>query len=246
MSYKNVFRRYELKYMLTPEQRNFVLEAISGHMWLDKYGHTTIRNVYYDTDNYRLIRRSIEKPIYKEKLRLRSYGIANENSTVFVELKKKYNHVVYKRRIALSESVATDWLSGRVTPPCADTQIGSEIEYFLSYYQGLHPAMFLSYERDAYYTDEDKSFRLTFDSNLLCRRTDISLCKEVYGHPILPSDRFLMEIKCTGGIPLWLVNALSEAKIYKTSFSKYGRAYIDTVLPTVARPINNKEIYINA
>ena len=243
MSYKSVFRRYELKYLLTEAQRDFVLLAMADHMRLDSYGHTTIRNVYYDTDNYRLIRRSIEKPSYKEKLRIRSYSLADRDSTVFVELKKKYNRVVYKRRIALPEAIATDWLSGNTEAPC-DTQISREIDYFKSYYEGLHPTMFLSYERDAYYDINGGDFRVTFDTNILARQTDISLCTDVYGTSILPKDRILMELKCPGAIPLWMVKALSEGEIYKTPFSKYGRAYIDMVLPTFNNKL--KEIHINA
>ena len=241
MSYKSVFKRYELKYLLTSAQRDYVLAAIEPYMQLDAYGHTTIRNVYYDTESFRLIRRSIEKPVYKEKLRIRSYQLANSDSTVFVELKKKYDGVVYKRRIALPESVATDWVCGNTPAPC-DTQISREIDYFMSLYNGLRPTMFLSYERDAYYNREGGDFRVTFDSNILCRRTDISLCHEPYGYSILPPDRYLMEIKCSGAIPLWMVKILSEGKIYKTPFSKYGRAYIDTVLSDNIL----KELHINA
>ena len=243
MSYKSVFRRYELKYLLNAQQRDYILSGMADYMRLDSYGHTTIRNVYYDTDNYRLIRRSIEKPSYKEKLRIRSYSLADRDSTVFVELKKKYNRVVYKRRIALPEALATDWLSGNTEAPC-DTQISREIDYFKSYYEGLHPTMFLSYERDAYYDINGGDFRVTFDTNILARQTDISLCTDVYGTSILPKDRILMELKCPGAIPLWMVKALSEGGIYKTPFSKYGRAYIDMVLPTFNNKL--KEIHINA
>lgn len=230
MSYESVFRRYELKYLLSPSQRDYVLDAISPYMSIDAYGRTTIRNVYYDTDTYRLIRRSVEKPAYKEKLRIRSYHLADSDSEVFVELKKKYDKIVYKRRIALPESVATAWLCGLSDAPC-DTQISREIDYFKSYYVGLRPAMFLSYEREAFYEKGGSDFRVTFDDNILCRRTDISLCQGPRGYSILPEDRVLMEIKCPGAIPMWMVKILSEGKIYKTSFSKYGRAYIDTVLP---------------
>lgn len=244
MSYKSVFRRYELKYLLTSEDRDYVLDAIAPYMKLDRYGHTTIRNVYYDTDTYRLIRRSIEKPVYKEKLRVRSYRLADKDSEVFVELKKKYDGVVYKRRIALPEALATDWLCGNISAP-QDTQISREIDYFLSHYGVLSPKMFLSYERDAYYDMNGGDFRVTFDTNILCRRTDISLCHEPYGHSVLPDDRILMEIKCPGAIPLWMVDILSKRKIYKTPFSKYGRAYLDTVLP---EQLGNKtkELIINA
>ena len=234
-----------MKYLLTPSQLERVTGGIEPYMQLDKYGLTTIRNVYYDTDSYRLIRRSIEKPLYKEKLRVRSYERADSDSTVFVELKKKYDGVVYKRRVALPERVATDWLDGRISTP-VDTQISREIDYFRSYYEGLHPTMFLSYEREAFFDKGGSDFRITFDRNILCRRNDLSLCCDTYGHNILPSDRVLMEIKCSGAIPLWMVEILSKEKIYKTSFSKYGRAYIETVLPELQiAGINEKEILKN-
>ena len=246
MSYTTVFKRYEMKYLITRSQFDFVLNGIAQYMQLDSYGHTTIRNIYFDTDNFQLIRRSIEKPVYKEKLRIRSYKLVDSDSTVFVELKKKYNGVVYKRRVALPESLATNWVCGNTPAPC-DTQISREIDYFLSHYGNLQPAMFLSYERDAYFLKDGGDLRVTFDTNIICRRTDLSLCKEPYGHQVLPQDTVLMEIKCSGAIPLWLVDILSEAKIYKTSFSKYGRAYIDTVIPTFVNSENKvKETYINA
>ncbi|MBO7196792.1 MAG: polyphosphate polymerase domain-containing protein [Clostridia bacterium] len=246
MSYKNVFHRFELKYLITPEQKKYVLDAISGRMCLDAYGKNTIRNVYYDTDTYALIRRSIEKPIYKEKLRIRSYQLADSDSMVFVELKKKYDKVVYKRRISLPEAVATAWVGGDMPSPC-DTQISREIDYFKTLYSGLRPSMFLSYEREAFYDLSGGDFRVTFDDNILCRTSEISVCKEPYGHSILPENRVLMEIKCPGAIPLWMVNILSQGKIYKTSFSKYGTAYTETVLAEQLKVKRiAKEIKINA
>lgn len=245
MSYKSVFRRYELKYLLTPSQKESILRGIEPYMQLDKYGRTTIRNIYYDTDSYRLIRRSIEKPLYKEKLRVRSYQRADSDSTVFVELKKKYDGVVYKRRIALPERVAGDWLGNKISTPI-DTQISREIDYFRHHYEGLRPAMFLSYEREAFYETTGGDFRVTLDENILCRRTDMSLCSDTYGYSVLPEGRVLMEIKCPGAIPLWMVDILSKEKIYKTSFSKYGMAYIKTVIPEFSSvEMSKKEILIN-
>lgn len=223
MAYQAVFKRYELKYLLTEAQKNAVLLAMQPYMALDRYGRTTIRNIYFDADDYRLIRRSLEKPIYKEKLRLRSYEKATAKSDVFVELKKKFNSVVYKRRLCLQEKDALDWLSGG-TPP-ADTQISREIHYFLRHYGPLKPSVFLSYEREAYYAVDGSDFRVTFDDTILARTTDISLREDPYGTSILPPGMTLMEIKSPGGIPLWMVRTLTENQIYKTSFSKYGIAY---------------------
>ena len=230
MSYQTIFKRHELKYILTKEQKNIVLKAMEPHMTPDKYGRTTIRNLYFDTDSYRLIRRSIEKPAYKEKLRIRSYCKASPDTTVFVELKKKYKGVVYKRRIPLPEKDAVNWIcAGNV---CTDqTQITDEIDYFLTYYGNLHPTVFLSYEREAFYAKDGSDFRVTFDENILCRQSNLSLESDVGGNLILEDGLTLMEIKCSGGIPLWMTEILSKEHIYKTSFSKYGTAYQTLIYP---------------
>lgn len=230
MSFQNVFKRYELKYMLTLKQKEKVLDSMQEHMTLDKYGRTTIRNLYYDTDTYLLIRRSIEKPIYKEKIRIRSYTRTMSDSTVFVELKKKYKHVVYKRRISMPNNEATEWLSG-VKQGVNNTQISEEIDYFMQLYGTLKPTVFLSYEREAYYCNNGSDFRVTFDDNILCRQNDLSLESEVYGESILPKGMVLMEIKCSGGVPLWMAEVLSRERIFKTPFSKYGTAYKTLIFP---------------
>ena len=246
MAFQTVFKRYELKYMLTPLQKEKILEAISTYMQLDKYGRTTIRNIYFDTDSYRLIRRSIEKPAYKEKIRIRSYSQATADSTVFVELKKKYEKVVYKRRLPLCEADAMAWVC-RENPCPVNTQISREIDYFIDFYGKLNPTVFLSYEREAYYDKGGGDFRVTFDDNILCRRTDVNLCSTIYGTPILPEGKVLMELKCSGGIPLWMVEVLSRERIYKTSFSKYGTAYSTLIFPEIYLPnsIKHKEIITN-
>ena len=239
MSFQTVFKRYEIKYMLTQEQKQKVLQAMEPYMELDDYGRTTIRNLYFDTDNYRLIRRSIDKPAYKEKLRVRSYTQADAGSTVFVELKKKYQSVVYKRRIALPELEAMRWLTGE--HPCSkDTQISREVEHFLSFYKTLRPAVFLSYEREAYYEKNGGDFRVTFDDTILCRQEDLSLTSEVYGTPLMPEGMVLMEIKCSGGMPLWMTRVLSEQRIYHTSFSKYGTAYQTMIFQNTKSVNTNK------
>lgn len=226
MNSQMVFQRYEIKYLLTRKQKEIILAAMEPYMELDAYGRSTIRNIYYDTDNYRLARRSLEQPVYKEKLRVRSYGAARPEDEVFVELKKKYDGVVYKRRIHIPEKAAADYLAGRRTAP-EKSQITEEIDYFLQFYRTLAPRVFLSYEREAYYTREPGQLRVTFDENILWRETDLSLGKGIYGTSILKQGQTLMEIKTPGNIPLWMVNVLSGEEIRKTSFSKYGNAYTE-------------------
>ena len=247
MAFQTIFKRYELKYMLTIEQKERVIESMKPFMKPDKYGRTTIRNLYFDTDSYLLIRRSIEKPVYKEKLRIRSYSKADADSEVFVELKKKYRHVVYKRRMSLSETEAMKWLSGEKHID-KHTQISNEIDYFMKFYGKLHPTVFLSYEREAYYANDGTDFRITFDDNILCRQGDLSLRSDVYGTPILPEDKVLVEIKCCGGIPLWMVEVLSREEIYKTPFSKYGTAYKTLIFPQTHKlnSYNMLEVTTNA
>ncbi len=218
------FKRYEMKYLLTEQQKAMVLCAMQPHMKLDRFGHTTIRNIYYDTDNYRLIRRSIEKPAYKEKLRIRSYAAVQGSDPVFVELKKKYKSVVYKRRLTLPEEQAmASFASGTALP--VQSQIAEEIEYFRSYYQTLRPSVFLCYDRDAYYCTDGSDFRVTFDDNIRYRDWDITLEGGAEGISLLEDGLTLMEIKTSGGLPLWMCQTLSDGKIFKTSFSKYCTAY---------------------
>lgn len=230
MAYKAVFKRHELKYILTKEQKERIVAHIQPYMSLDQYGRTTICNIYFDTENYRLIRRSIEKPEYKEKLRIRCYVNKNAENKVFVEIKKKYDKVVYKRRLSMQEEQAMQWLKQEKTCEI-DSQIAREIDYFLEYYGTLKPALYLSYEREAYYCKEDSDFRVTFDENVLCRQERITFQSDVGGIPVLDVDKVLMEIKCAGGIPLWMTEILSKEKLYKISFSKYGTAYQNIIYP---------------
>lgn len=230
MAYQAVFKRFEIKYLITLEQKQRILGAMDPHMALDKYGRTTIRNIYFDTDNYRIIRRSLEKPVYKEKLRLRSYAQATPDSPVFIELKKKFKGIVYKRRLAMPEKAALEWICRGGCLP-ADSQIAREIDYFLHFYEGLKPTVFLSYEREAYYCRQGSDFRVTFDDNILCRQGDLSLKLPPGGDSILPPGTVLMELKCAGGIPLWMTQTLTRQRIFKTSFSKYGVAYQSFIYP---------------
>ena len=223
MGYQSIFQRHEIKYLITREQMGLILQELDLHLRPDAYGPSTVRNLYFDTDSYRLIRRSLEKPVYKEKLRLRCYCQAREDTPVFVELKKKYKGVVYKRRLSLPEGEAMAWLCGRGPGP--DRQIGREIDCFLAFYGSLQPKAVLFYDRQAWYDREDPELRITFDDNIRFRQTELSLQAQVGGIPLLPPDQILMEIKCTGAMPLWLTQVLTRHRLYKTSFSKYGTAY---------------------
>lgn len=230
MTCQTVFRRYELKYLITKSQKELILSAIEPYMALDKYGQTNIRNIYFDTKNYRLIRQSIEKPTYKEKLRIRSYGKADSQSNVFVELKKKHQSIVYKRRICLSQKQALDWLNSpgnKIT----SNQIADEINYFLDFYGPLIPTIFISYRREAYFCKDCSDFRLTFDDDILYRDSELSLEKDTWGDLLLEKDTVLMELKCATSIPLWLSLILTDNHIYKSSFSKYGNIYERMILP---------------
>ena len=174
MSYQNVFERYELKYFLTASQKRSLLEEMDGRMSLDRYGRTTIRNIYYDTDSFRLIRDSLDHPVYKEKLRIRSYQRAVSEDMVFVEIKKKFEDVTYKRRVAITKASAEDWIDkGNVFP--FRSQITSEIDYFLKFYEGIKAKAFISYEREAYSDGRNEELRLTLDENILARDTDLDL-----------------------------------------------------------------------
>ena len=238
MGYQAIFKRYEIKYIITAEQKARILKAMEPYMEPDRFGRSTVRNIYYDTDDFVLARHSIAKPDFKEKLRVRCYADADADSTVFVELKRKFDGVVYKRRVGLRESDAMKWMAGSDDPAimsrlsAESPQVANEIEYFRRMYSGLKPVLYLAYDREAYrmkngvsLQDGGPEFRVTFDSRIVCRESSLTLRTKAYGKEMLEDGKFLMELKCPGAIPLWMTEILSEERIYKTSFSKYGTAY---------------------
>ncbi len=221
---ESVFQRFEIKFLLQQQQRDALERAMIHRFVPDIHGESTICNIYYDTPDFRLIRNSIEKPIYKEKLRLRSYGRVTGNQSVFLELKKKYKGIVYKRRICLPESqvaflFSEDGLLNQFG------QIGRELDYSLHYYPDLRPALYLCYDRCAFTCTDDPQLRLTFDRNILWRTDDLRLTAPIGGTALLAPEQSLLEIKTASSIPLWLVDLLEQQQLYKTSFSKYGAAY---------------------
>lgn len=222
----DVFRRRELKFLIDQQQRQALEQLLKEKMVPDKYGRSTICNLYYDTADFRLIRKSLEKPVYKEKLRLRSYGRIKPGVDVFLELKKKYKGVVYKRRIPVTQEQAGDFMQRRSGLP-RDSQIAREMVYFRDFYRDLEPRVYLSYEREAWYDPNDSGFRMTLDRNIRYRTTDLDLSKPMDGREILPPELSLLEVKASGGIPMWLTEHLSRQHIHKQSFSKYGRAYME-------------------
>ena len=224
MSYQNIFQRYEIKYLITREQQKRIKAAMAPFMTGDAYGRSTVCSLYFDTPDYLLVRRSLQKPVYKEKLRLRSYGVAKPDSPVFIELKKKAASVVYKRRVSVSAAEAAAYF-GKNRPLPLQNQITAEIDFFRQQYVGLAPMVLLSYEREAFYAKDDRDFRLTFDENILWRGEQLSLSAGISGSRILPAGQVLMELKTAAAVPLWMAHLLSREQIYPTSFSKYGNAY---------------------
>ena len=220
----NVFRRRELKFLLDENQRQIIEQVLKDRMVPDRYGESTICNLYYDTPDFRLIRRSLEHPVYKEKMRLRSYGQVKPGTDVFLELKKKYKGVVYKRRIHVTEEEARSFVE-QGTPLHTQCQISREMTYFRDFYATLQPRVYLCYDRQAWYDPNDGGFRITLDRNIRYRTTELTLSHEPSGHMLLKPEETLMEVKAEGGIPLWMTELLSSHRIHKQSFSKYGRAY---------------------
>lgn len=220
---KSKFERYEIKYLITVDQQRELKEVFKEYMENDVFANYTIYNLYYDTPDYLLIRRSMEKPVYKEKLRIRSYGRVKQDGEVFVELKKKYKSVVYKRRITMTEEESRNYFHKKESS--TNTQIEREIDYFKKFYPDIAPKVMIAYDREAYAGKEDPDFRATFDKDILYRETELTLTGEKYGTPILDEDMVLLEVKVAGGFPLWLTKFFTENHIYKISFSKYARAY---------------------
>lgn len=225
MAFQYIFKRVEKKYILSKAQYEAMLLGIKEHMTIDQYGETTICNIYFDTEKDRLIQISVDKPVYKEKLRLRSYGIPEgPDSTVFLEIKKKFKGTVYKRRIAMTLKDAEEYIKTGTFPQNVRGHIPQEIDYMVHFW-GLYPKVFIAYERSAYYSMENPELRITIDRDIRSRYQNISFEYGDRGEALLPVDTYLMEIKIPNATPLWLSHLLSENGIFSRGFSKYGTVY---------------------
>lgn len=218
------FQRVEKKYLLSQSQYKEFINALRVYMHPDHFGKHTISNLYFDTPDDILVRRSIEKPIYKEKLRLRSYGIPEQDSKVFLEIKKKYDGIVYKRRIEMSLLEANAYIRNKIALE-KQGQIFQEIDYFMKFYPELSPKLYLAYDRIAWAGNGDDSLRITFDQNIRSRWDDLYLEHGDHGTKLFDKDVYLMEIKVPGAFPLWMTELLNSLQIYPVSFSKYGTIY---------------------
>lgn len=238
----STFQRREVKFLLSKEQFDGLLPTIHEYMNPDKFcvdgKEYGIYNLYYDTPDNFLIRQSLEKPYYKEKLRLRSYySPAGPDDLVFLEVKKKIGGIVTKRRVSMTLSEAENYVQNRVKPyyeRFIDQQVIKELDVFLGFYDSIAPRQYISYQRAAFFGKEDSEFRLTFDRQITARREDLTLSRESYGEQLILPDQRLMEIKVPGSLPLWMSKALSKLEIRKISFSKYGNAYKNYVRGQIA------------
>ena len=230
-----VFNRYENKYLLNEKTLLRLQHRISDYMELDEYNKQhetyTISNIYYDTPDSCLVRSSLAKPRYKEKLRLRAYGIPDIDTKVYVEIKKKLSGLTNKRRSGMKLDEAYAFLQTGEIPelsPYMNRQVLSEIQYILQQYE-LAPALYLAYDRRAYFGIGQHDLRVSFDTNIVSRRSDLRLESGIYGRNLLDEGTWLMEIKASQSIPVWLCRLLSEYKVYSTSFSKYGAEYTQSL-----------------
>lgn len=223
-----IFKRYEKKYRISEEQKCALLALVGDRLTPDKHGRSTVCSLYLDTPDFLLIRNSIDALSYKEKLRARSYGAPSKDGRLFLEIKKKYRGVVYKRRVIITRDQLLDYLESGVPP--FDSQIMREIDYLMKRYGNPRPAVCVICEREAYFAADDPNVRLTFDLGLRYRRRNFptaeTLCE---GTPIIDANECILEIKTPGAMPLWLSRALTELKIYPSPFSKYAYAYYDII-----------------
>ncbi|WP_040950873.1 polyphosphate polymerase domain-containing protein [Gorillibacterium massiliense] len=226
-----VFNRYENKYVMDSKTFYAIYNRLLDYMVLDEYNKNdkfyTISNVYFDTEHDSLIRSSLAKPKYKEKLRVRAYGIPGREDKVYLELKKKVCGLVNKRRTALRLDEAYEFVRTGMEPelqPYMNAQVVREINYFLTRYN-LLPKVYLAYERIAMFAKDNRDLRITFDTNIRSRRYDVRLEDGDYGEPLMERGQWLMEVKAENTIPVWLSKMLSEHHMYRTSFSKYGNEY---------------------
>lgn len=226
MGIKKVFERKETKYILTAQQFPAFFSELQQYMEIDQYGLHTIQSLYFDTNQDDFIRHSIQKPDYKEKFRVRSYGIAKKEGLVFLEIKKKVKGIVYKRRLPLTYAEFLMWQQTNVLPESIlNSQIGLEIQWLFKKHPDLTPRVCIAYDRYSLFYEEDDQFRVTFDQNIRFSTEGMCLHAPQNEQLVAPEMGILMEVKAMGAYPLWFVELLNRHSIRKSSFSKYAQTY---------------------
>lgn len=221
---QQVFRRSEIKYVLSQKEYHLLMDKISPYLEKDEYFKETNCSIYFDNDSNWLAIHSLEKPMYKEKIRIRSYNVPTLTDTIFVEIKKKYDGVGSKRRIPMKLCDFYLFLKNHQTFNNLDEnqkQILSEIEYVFKFYN-LKPTLYLAYDRLSYCDKNNPNFRVTFDHNVRSRKNNLRLEAGDNGKKYFKNNEVVMEVKALGSYPIWFVKSLSSLKIYPASFSKYG------------------------
>ena len=220
---KTIFSRNEKKYIISQAQSDKLKLRLTEFMKPDKYSTYWVQNLFYDTENWDMIHTSMEKPYYKEKMRLRCYGSILETDRVFLELKKKYSGTVYKRRVPLSPS---DVIAMPIEEILLknNSQISKELKYHIQR-TGVAKKFYLSYYRNAFVCLNNSDLRLTIDTNIRYRLNNLNFVQSINYGTALDSNMFLLEIKTASNIPLWLTNLLGELGIYSTPFSKYAACF---------------------
>lgn len=229
------FKRYERKYLIDKATAQSFLSLISSRLSYDAFcvggKKYRIYNIYFDTDDFAIIRESVSKPAFKEKARFRAYDNYAETGKGFLEIKRKINGVVVKRRIALSEPDAIDFVKSGILPHDAECQMSRELDRYFKC-NDVSPKAYISYDRMAFFCADDNNIRVTFDDNILYRTQNVSIEAGDGGVALLPPDLCILELKFAEAMPLWLANALSECRIYPHSFSKYGNVYKQIITKT--------------
>lgn len=234
---KLTFKRYEKKYLLSAEQYTSLMEELNKYIKPDQYYSSTVCSIYYDSDDYSLIRNSIEGPVYKEKLRVRSYNVPKDDDRVFVELKKKYKGIVYKRRVTMTAKEAELYLAGEAPAP-EDSQMIREIDWFLKM-NNPGPKAFIGCDRLAFVAKDNPDLRITFDKDIRWREDNLKLTAGSQGENLLHNGEIIMEIKIPGAAPMWLAELLSHYEVYPSGFSKYGNCYKEHILEKYLDGVNS-------
>ena len=222
--YEATIMRVEHKFLMNGDQMKEFLKLASPHLKPDLYPSYDLFNVYYDTPDNSMIIHCLTHPQYKEKLRLRSYG---DSENAFLEIKKKFKETGLKRRINITETKAYDFIHGN-EPLTDPSQIANEIKFLVDS-RGVEEKVFIAYHREAFSGVAEEDLRITFDTDICYRLDDLNLSKNGTETMLTKGDEVLLEIKVKDRYPLWLVKILSEMKLYRTSFSKYGMIYSELI-----------------
>lgn len=232
--------RYERKYLVPNDRLESLRKRIQPFVSRDPYAppmgdgtfQYTVRSVYFDTPGFNSLYEKWEGVEIRKKLRIRGYDQKDDNSRVFLEVKRKKGDRIWKTRANVPYSKLDEILTlGFVNGVSDEIKGSNEVEarkfLFNMHRFGYRPVNLISYDREPFQGVFEPGLRITFDKNVRAKMwPSLSELYSEAGLRLVWKDHFILEIKYFGEkMPSWIRSVVQEYGLRHEALSKFATPF---------------------